>query len=201
MVMVHRFHAMIVRMGLLAALLLAFAPAARAGVGLTMGASVGGGTLVGGIAQLQVSRAFFVEADIGYRSGWDVGERYYPNFAVGAGMSATFGKKPFRNGFYFNAASTLPMGFHEAWVSAGWSARLWGPKDLRSFTLEVGPAVYAVRDLPPGTDLEFPGFLHLRAAWHFPLIERGGNESERTPRPERRKKKDETVPPTDLAMR
>lgn len=158
------------------------APVSQGGrIGLTVGPSVGGGSLAGGVVQLQLSRPLFLEADIGYRGGWVIGRAYYPNFVLAGGLAMQFGGRPWRNGFFVKAASTLPASFHEVWVAFGWSARIWGPQDLRSFTLDLGPAVYLVRHLPPNTDLdEIPFFIHLRAAWHFPIVTRAGNTSDRT---------------------
>jgi hypothetical protein len=189
---------------LLSTLLSVAAPPARAeGVGLTLGPSVGGGSLVGGVVQVQVSRPIFLEADIGYRGGWAVGEGYYPNVMVAAGIAAQFGERPARHGFFAKVGSTAPIAFYEAFVALGWSMRVWGPKDLRSFTMDLGPGIFLVRDLPPNVDLgEVPLFVHLRAAWHFPVVTRAGNESVRRPPREKKKKKgapDEPEAPTPEA--
>ncbi len=181
---------------LLAALLAGTAlPARAAPVGLTLGPTVGGGSLVGGVVQVQLSRPLYLEAEVGYRGGWSVGHAYYPNLMFAGGLSTQFGQRPWRSGFFANVATTLPFAFYEAWVALGWSSRFWGPRDLRSFTLDLGPAIYLYRDLPPGTDLdELPFFVHARVAWHFPLVTRSGNASVRRPPSERKRKKDEEAP-------
>ncbi|MDP2307785.1 MAG: hypothetical protein Q8P18_17300 [Pseudomonadota bacterium] len=177
------------------------APSARAeGVGLTLGPSVGGGSLVGGVVQAQLSRPVFLEADLGYRAGWAVGEGYYPNVMIAAGVAAQFGERPWRNGFFAKVGTTAPVAFYEAWVAFGWSARIWGPKDIRSFTMDFGPAVYIVRDLPSNVDLgEVPLFAHLRVAWHFPVLSRAGNESVRLPPREKKRRKGDDEPAPEAA--
>lgn len=176
---------------LFSALLSVAAPAAHAeGVGVTLGPTVGGGGLVGGVVQIQLSRPVFLEADLAYRGGWDVGTAYYPNLMVAGGVVAQFGERPLRNGFFAKVATTAPAASYEAWVAFGWSMRAWGPKDIRSFTMDLGPAVYLAREMPSGVDLgEIPFFAHLRFAWHFPVVTRAGNESVRPPPREKKKKK------------
>jgi hypothetical protein len=152
------------------------------GIGVTVGPSVLGGTLVGFVSDVQVSRTTWFDAGIGFRPGVSLQETIYPNFALHFGISAQFGERPLRNGLFVTVNSTLPLAFYEAWAAGGWSIRIWDKHDVNSFTIDIGPGMYFVRELPPEVDLRIPVFLSTRVAAHFPVLDRGGNTSERRAR-------------------
>lgn len=156
------------------------------GVGVTVGPSVLGGTIAGFVTELQVSRTTWFDAGFGFRPGLSVEEGFFPNIALHLGVEAQFGQRPLRNGFFADVHSTLPLAFYEAWVAAGWSMRIWDKHDETSYTINVGPGVYFVRDLPDTVDLRIPVFLSVQLAAHFPIVDRGGNESVRGARREKR---------------
>lgn len=140
-----------------------------------LGPAVGGGALVGGVAELQVSRVTFIEAQLGFRPGVSLSTRIYPNGMAGLGAHMQFGEKKLQNGGFLTVGSTLPLGFFESWVAGGWSARIWSRKRQWALTLAAGPAGWIVRDLPPETDLRLPVWIYARVGMQFGLgAGRGG---------------------------
>lgn len=132
----------------------------------SFGPTVGGGTLVGMRAEVQTSPSVWLRTGLGLRVGMSIQE-LYPNAALSLGVGSAFGEGKFRNGVFGEVGASAPIGFFDAWVAAGWSAHLYRKSGQRSVNLEVGPAVYLVRELPPETSLHWPVFLLARAAFPF----------------------------------
>ncbi|GDX80778.1 hypothetical protein LBMAG42_25890 [Deltaproteobacteria bacterium] len=139
----------------------------------SLGPSVGGGMLVGMTMEVQASRTLWVQTDLGLRPGISVSD-VYPNIALSTGINMGLGEKRIRHGVFAVTGLSAPLGFFDAWLAAGWSMEVFNKKGRRTMNLEVGPSLYLVREMPAETDLSWPAFLYLRAAWPFEVSRQPG---------------------------
>lgn len=132
----------------------------------SIGPSIGGGMLVGMSMEVRASRTLWVQADLGLRPGLSV-SNVYPNVALTTGINMGLGEKRIRHGVFAVTGLSAPLGFFDAWLAAGWSMEVFNKKGRRTMNFEVGPSLYLVREMPAETDLSWPAFLYMRAAWPF----------------------------------
>ena len=149
---------------------LTYTPAARAAdLYPAIGFVVGGGSLIGLDVTVPLGPDVSVAVDAGLRLGLSI-EDVYPNANAGFVVGGELTKDaPVRHGVFATAGASAPLGFFDAWVGAGWQMVSYDRRRLRQFTLDVGPALYLVRNMPPETALTIPAFVYVRFVFHIPL--------------------------------
>lgn len=154
----------------LAALTLAGVPSARAAdLYPALGPVVGGGSLIGLDVTVPLGSDVTLAVDAGLRPGISV-ERAYANFDLGIVVAAELSKgKASRHGIFGTAGASAPAEFFDAWTAVGWHFVSYDRRELRQFTLDLGPAVYLIREMPRETALTVPAFVYVRFVFHIPL--------------------------------
>ena len=133
---------------------------------VAIGPSFGGGMLVSMAIELKATDHVWVQSDVGLRVGLSEKD-LYPNLAFTAGAHTAYGATPARFGYFGIVGASAPITFFDAWVAAGLSIDFHGKSARRKGNLEVGPALYLVRNLPDEAHLDFPVFVYLRYALLF----------------------------------
>lgn len=133
---------------------------------VALGASFGGGMFASMAVEVRASDLVWIQSDVGLRVGVSIAD-VYPNVALTAGAHTAYGLAPARFGYFGIVGASAPLEFFDAWVAAGLSIDFHGKGARRKGNLEVGPALYLVRDLPDEVHLDFPVFVYLRYALLF----------------------------------
>lgn len=145
-------------------------PAARAAdLYPALGPVVGGGSLIGLDVTVPLGPDVTLAVDAGLRPGLSI-ERLYGNvdFGMVVGAELSHGKAS-RHGIFGTAGASAPADFFDAWTAVGWHYVNYDRRELRQFTLDLGPAVYLIRQMPPETALTIPAFVYVRFVFHIPL--------------------------------
>lgn len=135
---------------------------------VSLGPSFGGGMLASAALEVLVGGGVRLQADLGMRFGLSA-QDLYPNVGASVGAVGAWGPRRVRHGAFVVAGASAPLGFFDAWAGVGYALELRGKRMERRGLLEVGPAVYLVRDLPSEVGLDSPAFVYLRYSVPFEL--------------------------------
>lgn len=97
----------------------------------------------------------------------------YTATALTLGLNREHGYRGARPGYFAKIGTAGgDGGYHETFVAAGFHAGFWTPNQRHTFTTEIGPGLFLVREIPnynPG-----PPLLWLwRVSWHLNVGNRG----------------------------